>query len=160
MPATHARMPTIEPPYYAVIFTSHRIESDEGYDRMAERMVELAALQPGFLGIESVRGVDGFGITVSYWASEAAIAAWKANLEHQIAQEAGIRRWYADYNVRVARVERTYGKKLPREVGHELEIRVDDLEGPEMAAMLAEHLRAMSDVSPPESTHALNADEL
>ena len=29
-----------------------------------------------------------------------------------------------------------------------------------MAAMLAEHLRAMSDVSPPESTHALNADEL
>ncbi|HYF36402.1 MAG TPA: antibiotic biosynthesis monooxygenase, partial [Prosthecobacter sp.] len=84
-------------------------EGDRGYDEMAQRMVELAAQQPGFLGVESARGADGAGITVSYWSSEEAIAAWKAHTEHQPAQEAGKRTWYEDYSVRVAKVERAYG---------------------------------------------------
>jgi heme-degrading monooxygenase HmoA len=71
---------TPEPPYYAVIFTAQRTEEGRGYEEMAQRMVELAAQQPGFLGVESVRGADGLGITVSYWASEEAIRNWKANL--------------------------------------------------------------------------------
>ncbi len=78
---------------------------------MAERMMTLAAQQPGFLGVETVRGADGFGITVSYWVSEEAIAAWKEHLEHKPAQEAGKRVWYADYQMRIARVERAYDKK-------------------------------------------------
>jgi hypothetical protein len=46
---------TPKPPYYAVIFTSHRTDGDNGYGDMATKMVELAALQPGYLGIESAR---------------------------------------------------------------------------------------------------------
>src|SRR4030042_6798811 len=84
---------TPEPPYYAVIFSSMR--RDNGYTQVAERMVELASQQPGFLGVESVRGTDGFGITVSYWASAEAMAAWKANVEHLAAQEIGKQKWYA-----------------------------------------------------------------
>ncbi len=103
---------TPAPPYYAVIFTSQRTEGDSGYGQMAERMSELAAQQPGFLGMESVRGVDGFGITVSYWSSEEAIAAWKAHIDHLPAQETGKRLWYADYHIRVAKVERDYGKTV------------------------------------------------
>jgi hypothetical protein len=53
--------------YYAVIFTSLRTEGDQGYAEAAERMLALAREQPGFLGIESARGDDGLGITVSYW---------------------------------------------------------------------------------------------
>lgn len=105
---TIARTP--KPPYYAVVFTSQRTDGDRGYGTMAERMVEMAAAQPGFLGVESVRGADGFGITVSYWESEQAIVAWKAVTEHKLAQETGRRTWYADYQIRVARVERAYGK--------------------------------------------------
>lgn len=101
---------TPEPPYYAVIFSSCRSPGDAGYRQMAERMVELAAAQPGFLGMESAREQDGFGITVSYWASIEAIKHWKANAEHLVAQEKGKRAWYEDYEVRVARVERAYGK--------------------------------------------------
>ena len=41
-----------------------------------------------------------------------------------------------------------------------MEIRIDDLSGPEIAELLAEHLQAMARVSPPESRHALNLDEL
>jgi heme-degrading monooxygenase HmoA len=102
---------TPEPPYYAVIFTSVRTEGDRGYGHMANRMEDLAAEQDGFLGIESARTPDGLGITVSYWASEEAIAAWKANAEHQIAQETGQRTWYSDYHLRIAKVEREYGKR-------------------------------------------------
>ena len=95
-----------EPPYYAVIFTSRRTEVDEGYGAMSDRMVELAARQPGFLGVESARGADGLGITVSYWASLEAIAAWKANSEHRVAQTAGRKKWYSHFDLRIARVER------------------------------------------------------
>lgn len=101
---------TPAPPYHAVIFTSRRTPGDRGYGDMAARMVELAAKQPGFLGVESARGADGLGITVSYWRDEASIAAWKRDAEHQQAQRGGKQTWYADYQVRVAKVERAYGK--------------------------------------------------
>lgn len=97
-----------ESSYYAVIFTSQRTAGEDGYADMAERMVELARDQPGFLGVESARDAGGFGFTVSYWTDEAAIRAWKSHAEHLIAQERGRRDWYASYDVRVARVERSY----------------------------------------------------
>ena len=82
-----------KPPYYAVIFSSQRNAYDDaGYGAMAERMVELAALQPGFLGMESTRGTDGFGITVAYWVSEDAIRAWRQHAEHTAAREQGLRK--------------------------------------------------------------------
>lgn len=102
-----ARLP--EPPYYAAIFSSRRTPDDAGYAAMAERMVELARQQPSFLGAESARDADGFGITVSYWISEEAIAQWKAQAEHVAAQERGKREWYAHYELRVAKVERASG---------------------------------------------------
>jgi heme-degrading monooxygenase HmoA len=101
---------TPRPPYYVVVFTSLRTAGENDYGRTAERMVELAAQQQGFLGVESVRDSSGFGITVSYWASTEAIAAWKAQAEHIMAQEAGKRLWYEHYELRVAKVERAYAK--------------------------------------------------
>lgn len=98
---------TPQPPYYAVIFTSLRTEGDNGYGAMAQHMEELAARQPGYLGVESAR--EGLGITVSYWKDLESIRAWKANVEHAAAQKAGYSTWYADYKTRVAKVERDYG---------------------------------------------------
>jgi heme-degrading monooxygenase HmoA len=97
-------------PYYAVIFTSVRTDGDNGYGDTARRMVELASGMPGFLGVDSVRGSDGFGITVSYWRSEADIAHWREHAEHQVAQQGGRAGWYSEYTVRIAKVERAYGK--------------------------------------------------
>lgn len=98
------------PPYYAVIFSSLRTPEDRGYGAMAERMLELATQQPGYLGAESARDPAGFGITVSYWLSMESISDWKANAEHKVAQESGRRDWYAHYELRIARVERAYSK--------------------------------------------------
>jgi heme-degrading monooxygenase HmoA len=108
MSSGFARTP--KPPFYTVIFSSQRREGDDAaYGAAAERMVELAALQPGFQGVESARGADGFGITVSYWDSEAAILGWKRNIEHAEARASGRRDWYAQFEMRVGRVERAYG---------------------------------------------------
>lgn len=97
---------TPPPPYYAVIFTSVRTGGDNGYAETAARMLELAAGQNGFLGFESAR--QETGISVSYWSSLEAIAAWKANAEHRQAQGRAAD-WYRHFRVRVCRVEREYG---------------------------------------------------
>jgi heme-degrading monooxygenase HmoA len=95
---------TPEPPYYAVVFTSVRKPADpEGYAAMADRMVELASSQPGFLGVESVRDAHGVGITMSYWASLAAIRHWREHAEHQVAQSQGRSTWYREYRLRICR---------------------------------------------------------
>jgi len=98
----------LQPPYYAVIFTSLRTHGDNGYGEASDAMVALAAQQPGFLGIESARGSDGVGITVSYWDSEEAIAGWRRDAEHSATRERGRSLWYQHYEVRVCRVERAY----------------------------------------------------
>jgi heme-degrading monooxygenase HmoA len=99
---------TPEPPYFAVIFSSLNTEVGEGYADTAARMVELAAQQPGFLGVESAR--EALGITVSYWSDLDSIKAWKRNAEHLLAQKMGREKWYSDYKTRIARVERDYEK--------------------------------------------------
>ncbi len=112
--ASRPKKPTPDPKSaqhcFAVIFSSslRAGAKTEGYDAEAQRMDELAKNEPGFLGIESVRGDDGVGITVSYWDSLEAIARWKAHAEHQKAQLRGRETYYERYEIRVCSVERGY----------------------------------------------------
>ena len=100
---------TPAPPYYAVIFTSLRTPADpDGYETTAERMLELACEQPGYLGVESARGDDGLGITVSYWSSLEAIRGWREHAEHRLAQQQGRVKWYSCFSLRVCRVENAW----------------------------------------------------
>ncbi|MEM8632893.1 MAG: antibiotic biosynthesis monooxygenase [Pseudomonadota bacterium] len=110
MTASHdAFAPLPQPPYWAVIFTAQRTEYDEaGYGRMAERMGQMALEQPGCIGMEATRGPDGLGITVSYWAREEDLLAWKEDARHLVAQQLGKDAWYSHYRLRVAKVERHY----------------------------------------------------
>lgn len=100
--------PLFDPPYVAVIFTSVRTPDalNTGYGEMAARMLDLAADQPGYLGVESAPGV-----TISYWRDTASATAWRAVAEHRGAQRLGRTEWYSSYRLRVATVE--------REVGHD-----------------------------------------
>ncbi len=98
---------TPQPPYYAVIFTSTRTPGDDGYGATAGRMMKMAAEQPGYLGVESVR--EDLGITVSYWRSLEDIANWKRVAEHLEAQRSGREKWYTSFKTRIAKVERDYG---------------------------------------------------
>jgi heme-degrading monooxygenase HmoA len=101
--------PTSAQHCYAVIFTSQRTaEAGEAYEADAAAMAELAAKQPGYLGFESARNPDGFGITVSYWDSLEAIRAWKDVPAHAAVQARGKKSFYERYEVRVATVDRGY----------------------------------------------------
>jgi heme-degrading monooxygenase HmoA len=93
-------------PYYAVLFTSTLSDEVQGYSEMAAQMEALASRQPGYLGFETAR--DILGISISYWTSMEAIAAWKANAEHLFAQDKGKAQWYNWYKVRICKVEREY----------------------------------------------------
>ena len=101
-----ARLPA--PPYYVVTFSSQRTEGDNGYGDMADKMVDMAQLQTGYLGIESARSPDGFGITNSFWADEDSIRNWKRVVDHLAAQKQGRELWYQHYEVRIGRIERAY----------------------------------------------------
>lgn len=93
----------------AVIFSSQRTGLDEaGYAAATTEMDALAALQPGYVGIESARSPDGFGITISYWQDEAAAKAWRDHPRHTEIREQGRARWYESYQVHVATVKRAY----------------------------------------------------
>ena len=98
----------------AVIFVSQRTDEDaEGYAAAAEAMGALAAAQPGYAGVESVRDAGGLGITVSYWADDASAKAWRDNPEHARIRDLGRARWYDWYVLEVTRVERGYRWSRP-----------------------------------------------
>jgi heme-degrading monooxygenase HmoA len=119
----------LSPPYYAVIFTSHRATApaethmsapsiramaDQDYQNMSDLMLALAQQQDGFLGLHSLRDpITHFGITISYWRDTAAIAAWREQADHRIAQAKGRSHYYRDFSVQISRVERSYSFTAP-----------------------------------------------
>ena len=100
---------TPKPPYYTVIFTSTRTNVEEGYNEMNDELWEDAQKLLGFIGAESLRGADGFGVTVLYFKDMATIKEWGRYQKHLRAKELGKAKWYESYRVRIAKVEREYG---------------------------------------------------
>ena len=93
----------------AVIFISGRNDADpQGYARASDAMVAAAERFPGYLGVESVRGADGVGITVSFWLDDGSARAWKADFEHSSLREQGRTTWYDWYELTVAEITRSY----------------------------------------------------
>jgi heme-degrading monooxygenase HmoA len=107
-------MATHTPGTVAVIFIAKRTSEDEaGYGIAAAKMDAMAAEQPGYRGIDSTRGPDGLGITVSYWADDASAKAWRDHPEHAKIREMGRGRWYQHYDLHVAEVTRSYDWAKP-----------------------------------------------
>lgn len=101
-------MKTIQTPYYAVIFSSLKSDDLDGYDQAAQRMQVLSAAQPGYLGMVHAVTDEGVSVSTSYWQDLASISAWKAQSEHLLAQKMGKKRWYDEFTIEIARVERAY----------------------------------------------------
>jgi heme-degrading monooxygenase HmoA len=107
-------MATHIPGTVAVIFIAQRtLEDEAGYGIAAEKMDAMASQQPGYRGIDSTRGPDGLGITVSYWADDASAKAWRDHPEHAEIREMGRGRWYLHYDLHVASVTRSYDWAKP-----------------------------------------------
>jgi heme-degrading monooxygenase HmoA len=113
--------PACPPPgSVAVLFISRRAAGadDDGYAAAAAAMSALAGEQPGYLGETSVRGADGTGVTISWWADQASAAAWRDQADHAAirgrARGAGGAPWYDHYVVAVCDVARSYAWTAPR----------------------------------------------
>ena len=107
-------MTTRPPGTIAVIFVAQRSLNDEaGYDAAAKEMAALAATQHGYIGVDSVRSTNGLGITVSYWANDAAAKGWRDHPRHAGIRDQGRGVWYTHYDLHVAEVSRSYDWTKP-----------------------------------------------
>ena len=96
------------------VLVSGRTGADAGgYAEAAAAMDRAAAAMPGYLGIDSARGEDGVGITISWWRDEAAALAWRDDPDHARIRDQGRAVWYDWYRVVVATVDRAYGWARP-----------------------------------------------
>ncbi|VXA93665.1 conserved hypothetical protein [Luteimonas sp. 9C] len=97
------------PPYHVVIFRYRRNGEDAaGYEAAHRNMLDTAQRQAGCLGVETIEGAGGDGVTLSYWSDEASIRAWRAQDARCLSREKDRRGWYAQYALQVAQVERAY----------------------------------------------------
>jgi heme-degrading monooxygenase HmoA len=102
-------MTTPPPGAIAVIFLSGLSGADpESYAIAVGAMEAAAAERDGYLGIDSARGADGVGITISWWRDEAAALAWRDDPEHARVRDRGRAVWYDWYRVIVTTVDRAY----------------------------------------------------
>jgi heme-degrading monooxygenase HmoA len=102
-------MTTRPPGTIAVIFVAQRTSDDDaGYSAAAKEMDALATAQPGYIGIDSVRGPEGLGITVSYWTNVDAAKGWRDHPQHAAIRDQGRGIWYTHYDLHVAAVTRSY----------------------------------------------------
>ena len=89
---------------------SIHLKKKNKYDEASAWMSELVQNMPKFLGVESVHGSNGFGITSVYWEEKESIEAWKRHGEHKKVKKRGRSIWYEKYFVQIVKVEEDYGK--------------------------------------------------
>jgi len=95
--------------YFAVIFSNTLNDvKDPVYNEFSNQMREEVQNAPGFLGMESYREDSGKGVTISYWKTTESIETWKQNTKHLLAQRYGKERAYANFDLKICRVEREY----------------------------------------------------
>ncbi len=100
---------TPTPPYYTVVFTSIRTAVQEGYSELNDELWVDAQKLDGFIGADSLRNEEGFGITVLYFKNMKTIKEWSRYQKHVGAKKLGKEKWYKNYSVRIAKVELEYG---------------------------------------------------
>lgn len=77
--------PTRDPPFFAVLRRTPPEGADAGqFIDAGERLIGLAAAEPGFMGIEDVVDDDGTEYTVCYWTRATSLRRWKEDLHNHV----------------------------------------------------------------------------
>jgi len=110
--------PRRDPPYFAVINRTPPTGLDAGqFHDAGERIIGLAAAEPGFLGIEEVRDENGNDYTVCYWDRVQSMRRWRGDVanhippkispEHVVCFEGCYWHWLRDVFDAISRVDRS-----------------------------------------------------
>jgi heme-degrading monooxygenase HmoA len=84
-----------------------RAEAAAEYADLAPRIQALAAGMPGFVDAKTFTADDGERVTIATFADEDSQRAWRDQVDHRAAQQAGRDRIYAAYTIQVCRTLRT-----------------------------------------------------
>ena len=77
--------PRRDPPYYSVLSRTPRAGIDAGqFLDAGEKMIGLAAAEPGFLGIEEIADHEGEAYTVCYWSKPQSLRRWRSEVSQHI----------------------------------------------------------------------------
>jgi heme-degrading monooxygenase HmoA len=83
-------------------------QTDEDYARWSEDMLTHAKKQPGYVDFVQYTGVkDGERLSVVRWKDEKSLESWRQDQKHLAAKKLGRERWYANYQIEVAKVFHT-----------------------------------------------------
>lgn len=77
------------------------------YEETGARMAELVSQMPGFLGMDYA-AVEGGELLVVRFESHEALADWREDPEHRLAQQLGRERFFAHYRIEVCDLARSY----------------------------------------------------
>ncbi len=95
----------------AVIFEviPHEGRAKDYFDLAVGLRPELEGID-GFISVERFQSTTDPNkyVSLSFWRDEAAVAAWRAHAGHGLAQKRGKEEIFADFRIRVAKVERDY----------------------------------------------------
>jgi len=88
-----------------------KAEHRQDYLERAAKLRPLVERIDGFQSIERFESLyePGKLLSLGFFTDEQALAAWRGNSEHRIAQELGRQRYFLDYRLRIAEVVRDYG---------------------------------------------------
>ena len=93
-----------------VVFRSRlRPEHVEEYKEIAEEIDGLVTRAPGFISAKTFSAPDGERVTLAEFESEEAVAAWREQPRHRVAQRLGRERFYQQYRLQVCETLRDYG---------------------------------------------------
>lgn len=85
-------------------------EGKQQYLDIAADLRQLLENRDGFISIERFQSLvdENKVLSLSFWRDEAAIQAWRNEMEHRQAQQQGKGKLFESYRIRVAEVVRDY----------------------------------------------------
>lgn len=83
----------------------------DSYFAIAAQLAPMLSTIDGFISVERFESMANPGsyLSLSFWRDEAAVLAWRQQLQHQAAQQQGRSGLFTHYRLRVATVVRDYG---------------------------------------------------
>ena len=78
-----------------------RDDADGGYGPTATEMERLGRAMPGFVDVKTFTADDGERLALITFADAESQRAWRTQVDHRAAQQAGRDRWYSRYTIQV-----------------------------------------------------------
>jgi heme-degrading monooxygenase HmoA len=86
----------------AVFRSRLRSEHANEFQRLADRMLQIAQSMPGFISYKVYAAADGERCSIIEFESPELLQAWREHPEHREAQRLGRERFYEEYTLQVS----------------------------------------------------------